>query len=409
MGDRITTSRRALLRAGALGASLAATAPALAGKIPGAPGTPQVRRYVTLGRTGLEVADIGFGSSRLRDGQERLVEHAMARGINYFDTAEGYTDGAAERVIGKAIRGKRDQVILATKMFAGTDTSRQTMMATLDDSLRRLGSDHVDIFFNHAVNDVDRLRNDEWFEFVAQASKQGKFRFAGLSGHAGRLVECIDHGLDEDMLDVILVGYNFGQDPAFYEAFTRSFDLVANQPDLPRVLARAHRQGVGTIAMKVLRGARLNDMRPYETGGHTYAQAAFRWALSNPDIDATIVSMTSVELIDEYLGASGSVVASAEDRRLLEHYAQLNGDTFCRHACNQCEGACPYGVPISDVLRTRMYAVDYRDVQFARDEYAMLAVNASACAGCSGAPCQGACPHGLSIHALCRPVHGMLS
>ena len=80
-----------------------------------------------------------------------------------------------------------------------------------------------------------------------------------------------------------------------------------------------------------------------------------------------------------------------------------------RDACNDCEGACPYGVPIADVLRTRMYATDYGDVAFARDEYAALATNAAACVACSGEPCRDACTHGLDIAGLCAPAHRMLA
>ena len=65
-------------------------------------------------------------------------------------------------------------------------------------------------------------------------------------------------------------------------------------------------------------------------------------------------------------------------------------------------------VPIPDVMRTRMYATDYQDVAFARSEYAMLATNASACIGCSGEPCQDACPNGIAIDELCAPTHRML-
>ena len=72
---------------------------------------------------------------------------------------------------------------------------------------------------------------------------------------------------DMDMVDVVLIAHNFGQDPAFYDQFTRGFDLVARQPGLPRVLARAKSLGVGVVAMKTLMGARLNDMRPYERDG----------------------------------------------------------------------------------------------------------------------------------------------
>jgi predicted aldo/keto reductase-like oxidoreductase len=119
--------------------------------------------------------------------------------------------------------------------------------------------------------------------------------------------------------------------------------------------------------------------------------------------------MTEQALIDEYLGASGARAVTARDVELLQHYAKLNGTSYCRHACNDCEGACPYGVPIADVLRTRMYATDYEDLGFARREYQELAANASACLGCSGEPCRNACTHGLPIAELCGPTHELLS
>src|SRR2546429_631219 len=101
-------------------------------------------------------------------------------------------------------------------------------------SLRRLRTDYVDVYFNHAVNDVERLKNPEWHEFTARAKQQGKIRFVGMSGHAGRLIQCLDYALDTNGVDVILVAYNFGQDPAFYQGLTRSFDFIARQADLPR-------------------------------------------------------------------------------------------------------------------------------------------------------------------------------
>jgi hypothetical protein len=357
----------------------------------------------------MRISDISFGSSRLKLGEENLVQHALDRGVNYFDTAESYSRHKSEVVLGNALKTKRNQVYIATKMFATASTRKTSMMRTLEDSLRRLQTDHVEILFNHAVNDVSRLRNDEWYEFTEEAKKQGKIQFTGLSGHAGQLVECVDYAVDNDLVDVLLLGHNFGQDPAFYEKFIRSFDMVANQPDLPRVMAKAKKKDVGVVAMKVLRGARLNDMRPFEKGGHTYAQAAFKWALSSPDVDAAIISMTSAADIDEYLGASGQSQISQADYKLLEQYARLTNMTYCRHACNDCVGACPFEVPISDVLRTRMYATDYGDLTFARDEYAQLEKSADACLSCDGKPCQDACTHGINIAQLCGPTHLMLS
>ncbi len=369
----------------------------------------QVRRYVSLGRTGIKMSDISFGGSRLDAGEEDVVLHALERGINYFDTAESYRGGDSETTIGNVVSGRRDKVYLTSKVVTGSTERRESMMRVLEGSLRRLRTDYVDVYFNHAVNNVGRLKNPEWHEFTEQAKRQGKIRYTGVSGHAGRLIECLDYALDTNSVDVILIAYNFGQDPAFYERFTRTFDIISRQPDLPRVLQKAKAKGVGVIAMKTLMGARLNDMRPFEKGQATFAQAAFRWVLSNPNVDALIISMTDSDLIDEYLGASGWRSSAREDLPLLKRYARLNGVSYCRHACNDCESACPYGVPIADVLRTRMYAKDYRDMRLARSEYALLGAGASACLTCPDQPCVGACTYGLPIEKMLAPTHRMLA
>lgn len=401
-------SRRRFLGA----AALAAAAPTLRASVDERSGRDagnRVRRYVTLGRTGLEMADISFGSSRLREGEERLVHHALDKGVNYFDTAESYTGGQSERVLGNALKGRREQVVIASKTLAGPVARKWELMANLEASLRRLQTDHVEIYFNHAVNDTARLDNPEWHEFCARAKEQGKILFTGMSGHAGRLVECLDHAFAKDMVDVVLVSLNFGQDPEFHERFIRGFDFVARHPELPRALRRAKELGVGVIAMKCLMGARLNDMRPYERGGASFAQAAFRWSLSQEYVDALVISMTSEAKIDEFLGASAGCSLAAGDKALLSTYAALNGNSQCRQGCNDCAGACPFEVPIADVLRTRMYAVDYQDLAFARSEYAGLDGSAAACLGCDGAPCRDACTYGLSIADLCAPTHRMLA
>lgn len=407
MANPESPERRRFLRRSAASGAIAALAPSL---LPAAGRAAENKTlgYRTLGRTGLRVSDISFGASRLRAGEEDLVRYALERGINYFDSAYGYTGGASEQVLGNVLAEVRDKVVLVSKVESTADWPRERMMEQLEASLKRLNTDYIDIYLCHAVNDVKRLESPEWHEFIARAKQQGKIRFSGMSGHAGQLIECLDYALDRDMADVILCAYNFGQDPKFYEEFTRSFNFVANQPDLPRVLAKAKAKNVGVVAMKTLMGARLNDMRPFETAGGTFAQAAFRWVLSNPDVDALIISMTSRDKIDEFLGASGARELASGDLELLQHYAALNGMTYCRHACNDCGGACPYGVQISDVLRTRMYATDYEDLAFARDEYAMIATNAAACLSCTGTPCRDACSHRIPIADLCGPTHRML-
>jgi uncharacterized protein len=402
-------NRRDVLLQGVLAALGMSSLPRRTSAQPARRAGARVQRYATLGRTGMRVSDISFGTSRLGAGEGDLIRHAFDQGINYFDSADSYRGGQSETTIGDALRGKRDRVYITSKTVTSPSDGRDSMMHSLEGSLRRLRTDYVDVYFNHAVNDVGRLKNPEWHEFTARAKQQGKIRFVGMSGHAGYLIECLDYALDTNGVDVILVAYNFGQDPAFYQQFTRSLDFIARQPDLPRVLQKAKAKGVGVVAMKTLMGARHNDMRPFERGGATFSQAAFRWVLSNRNVDALIVSMTSRDVIDEYLGASGSQAAAGDDLPLLRRYAQMNATSYCRHGCGACLSACPQGVPIGDVLRARMYAVDYGDLALARSEYAMLSAGAAPCLSCSGQPCQGACPHGLPIERFVVPTHRMLT
>ena len=363
-------------------------------------GTPRVQRYVTLGRTGLRVSDISFGSSRSADPE--LVRHAVSRGVTYFDTAESYRGGRAEEAIGEALRGERENFVIASKHKAWAGETRRQMATALEGSLRRLRTDYLDIYFNHAVNDVARLRNPEWAEFTERAISDGKIRYRGMSGHGGALVECLDYALDHELADVILVAYNFAQDASFFEKLRAQFHYVALQPELGRAIGRASSKGVGVIAMKTLMGARINDMRAWESGGATFSQAAFRWVLSSPHVDALVVSMTRAADIDEYVAASGTGPTSAADLPLLARYAALQGPNYCRHACNACEESCPAGVEIPEVLRTRMYDVDYGDPVLARTDYAGLGAGAGACLACDGAPCLNACPNGIPIAAFAR-------
>ncbi len=360
----------------------------------------RIRHYARLGRTGLKVSDISLGSSGTTDPE--AVAHAYDLGVNLFDSAESYRWGGAEKAIGQALKGRRDKVYLTSKTKAGASDSRSEIMAALEGSLRRLQTDYVDIYFNHSVNDLDRLRNDEWLEFVELARRQGKIRFSGVSGHGSQLAACVDYALDNDMADVILLAYNFAQDPDFYDKLRHVFHWSSIQPELPRLLEKAKRKDVGVLAMKTLMGARLNDMRPYERPGATFSHAAFRWVLSNPDVDALLISMSDRDEINEYVAASGSGANSAYDRQLLERYAFMRAGNYCLPGCNACAGACPNNVEVAEVLRTRMYDVDYGDRMLAREEYASIGGGASACVKCTTQECLGACPVGVPIAEFAR-------
>jgi hypothetical protein len=113
-----TLNRRSFLRLGAL-TGIATGLPFRAGAVQAAGSDRVVEEYVTLGRTGLKIADISFGASRLRHGEEDLVRYALDKGVNYFDTAESYTGSASEQVIGNALGSQRNEVYIATKTSVG--------------------------------------------------------------------------------------------------------------------------------------------------------------------------------------------------------------------------------------------------------------------------------------------------
>jgi aryl-alcohol dehydrogenase-like predicted oxidoreductase len=130
--------RRTLL---GLGTAAAAAPFGLAGGAGAA--EPRVQRSVTLGRTGLEVSEIGFGSASTSDAD--LVRHALERGVTFFDTAESYRFGWSEEALGAGLKGVRDRVVLSSKTKAGTGDSEAEMMAALEGSLKRLQTDYLDI------------------------------------------------------------------------------------------------------------------------------------------------------------------------------------------------------------------------------------------------------------------------
>ncbi len=390
--------RRSFLKLGAAAGAIYASSrrtPTLASTV-----EPRIQRYVPLGSTGLTVSDISFGGSRLSDSS--LVRYAYDRGVTYFDTAESYRGGASETAVGTALAGVRDKVIIASKTRARAGQAQREIMSALENSLRRLRTDYVDLYYIHAVNNIDRLKNPEWGEFTERAIEQGKIRFRGMSGHGSKLVQCLDYALDQDMVDVVLVAFNFAQDPTFVEQIKHKFHYVSLQPGLVEVLDRARNKGVGVAAMKTLMGARLNDMRKYESQGATFAQAALKWVLNSGRVDVALISMTDEYDIDEYLGASGASPVAELDKDLLTRYVAMQGSQYCQQGCGACADSCVYGVPISDVLRTRMYAVDYQDMQLAMDSYANLEGGAIACLNCVEQTCLGACPNNIPIASFTR-------
>lgn len=349
-----------------------------------------------LGRTGFAMSDISFGTSKLQDPD--VVKRAIARGINYFDTSPDYSDEASERALGKGIQGTpRDQVFIASKFCDASghlddDTPVPDVMAAVEGSLSRLQVDHLDLVHVHAVNSVDRLMAPNIHEAFDRLKEQGKVRFLGVSSHTPRLEEVMRHAVDSDRFDVIMVAYNF-----------------KNWPQLHDIFHDAHEKGVGVVAMKTLKGAyhtQLADFSPSER--ESFAQAAFKWVLSNPDVSGLVVTIAHFPQIDEYLHASGQSLTK-QDVALLEKYDDQIAKIYCRPGCGECLESCPADVPVDDLLRYRMYAESYGQEKDAMRAYAQVdpARTAENCVGCA-APCEAACPFEIPIRDRLVETHRRL-
>ncbi len=354
-------------------------------------------KYRTLGRTGLAVSEIGFGGYPVSNPD--VVAYALDKGINYFDTGHCYPD-ASERAIGEGLREKRSKAVIATKWcpyHSGQPDKKEFFLAQLDESLRRLQTDYVDVLLTHQVGvysdglGVKRLQNPELFEAWEIARKAGKARFLGCSGHDGDLMDVMNYAVDCGKFDVLLCRYSF-----------------LDYPGQQELIQKAHRAGVGFIAMKSLSGAKGADLGVFRSKTTSFKQAALRWVLSNPDVSNCVISMSSFDQVDEYIPASGQEF-SAADQAVLNEYAALFSTQICRF-CNVCEGACPRNVRVADILRYSMYYHEYGQQARAVRSYTAIPAGRKAleCAACP-APCERQCPHRLRLKDLLAKAHQCLA
>jgi aryl-alcohol dehydrogenase-like predicted oxidoreductase len=248
-------------------------------------GTVPKRKF---GNTDLEVSIIGIGgfhlgSAESEDAATALVQHALDAGINFFDNAWEYHDGQSEEWMGKALGNRRNQVILMTKVCTH-GRSKNIAMQMLDESLRRLRTDHLDVWQIHEVvyeNDPDLIfAPNGAAEALLQAKKQGKVRFVGFTGHKDPSIHLrmLSHGFPFDTVQMPL-------NP--FDATFRSFET--------HVLPEARRQGLAVFGMKSMGGS--GEM--IKNGGVTPSEA-LHYAMSLP-VTTTISGINSMEVLQQNL------------------------------------------------------------------------------------------------------------
>jgi LSD1 subclass zinc finger protein len=332
--------------------------------------------YRVLGKTGLKVTTVGFGCMITSD--PSVIEKAADLGINYFDTARGYQGGNNERMVGAALKAKRNSLHISTKSGGGT---KQEALDHLDTSLREIGTDHVDIWYLHGKSKADQLSH-ELMEAQRIAKQQGKIRFAGVSTHGGH-AEVVQAMVEKkDHFDVWLVSYNFSMDPA-----------------TAGLVEKAATAGLGVVAMKVMAGG-FRRLKPGDKLFDKFKQpgamlAALKWVIKDKNVHTTIPSITDMEQLDEDMRAMTVPFGKADEDVLaaqLEHIRPL----YCR-MCGQCDAVCPKGIPVADVLRYLSYAEGYGQYQLGRESFMTLPREARdvRCSSCS--TCSVECPNGVRV------------
>ena len=347
--------------------------------------------YRALGTTGLKVSEIAFGG----DGPENpsLLIAAMDAGINVVFTSPRYRDGRAQASIGRAIASlgsRRDELIVFSGTGVTRHTTRQDILDTIDNSLRLLQTDHIEIFGVFQVEAPRDLDCEPLYEAFAEAKAAGKVAHLGLTGHSGGMQQCLEAAIDGGRFEVFLIKYDF-----------------VSYPDQDRILRRASERGIGTMVFKTGAGNREREIRDLEKSGLSYRQATIRWALTNPDVAGVCIRMTSFSEIRESVGAVASPLTRAE-ADMLRHYADEMYAKYCRF-CRSCEASCPHGVAVADVNRFAMYFKYNGREKDAMQLYGELPHHrsAAACDSCAG-QCEGGCPFGRRIQAELVEAHRLL-
>ncbi len=374
------SSRRTFLAAG-LAAPAVVLGSTRRGPVADSPAPPGMAAqggltYRTLGKTGVKVTSVGFGCMITSDAS--VIEKAADLGISYFDTARGYQGGNNERMVGTALKAKRNSITLSSKTGA---PNKQGALEHLDTSLKELGTDHLDIWYLHGKGKAADL-TDDLIEAQQIARKAGKIRFAGVSMHGGHAEVIPAMIARKDHFDVALVSYNFTMDPS-----------------TQGLLEAAAKAGLAVVAMKVMAGG-LRRAKPGDKNYETFKRegalyAALKWVLRNPNVSTTIPSITDMDQLDENMRAMTEPFTDADEKLLAEQLEYLR-PLYCR-MCGECGGTCPKGLPVADMLRYLVYAEGYGEFRLGRESFLALPENVRR-VRCDLCPtCSVTCPNGVRV------------
>jgi len=347
----------------------------------------KVQKYNILGKTGIKVSDVSCGAISFFE--PNVLRYAYDLGVNYFDTAEGYMRTKSETFIGEALKDIRKKITITTKHGLSPKVKRDEIIKRVEESLKRLQTDYIDIAMVHGVSDTSLLEDEEIQAAYSQLKKDGKIRFTGFSTHNAKLT--LNQVLKNDFAQVVLIIYNHMEGK-----------------EIEPLMAPVHNKGIGIVAMKIFAGGRHGNLKSLISQEVSYPQAAISWVLSNPSIHCCIPTMSSYSHVEEYVAASGKPLKRA-DLNVIAEYQRQSNNQYCRVSCSECLSSCPNNVAINDVLRYKMYFENYRMEKEAMRYYAKIPKSKMAinCSNCSGY-CESSCRFGLKVKEKLIRAHEIL-
>ena len=323
--------------------------------------------YTTLGKTGLQISRLGFGGIPIQKvdaaATRVLMERLAQRGVNFIDSARGYT--VSEAFLGEALNGLRDRFVIATKSMART---KEAMEKDIEISLGNFRTDYIDLYqiHNPSLADIEKvIAPGGALEALEAAKAAGKIGHLGLTAHSTAVFE---RALELDWVETIMFPYN----------------IVETQGE--ELMRRAHEKNVGVICMKPMAGGALED-----------ATLAIRFIRQNDDVSVVIPGMYAEKEIDQNIEAMENT-APLTDKEIekIETIRRELGTQFCRR-CNYCQ-PCTAGIGIAGIFVLEGYLQRYGLGDWAKMRYAGTEKKAGDCIGCG--VCETRCPYQLPIRAM---------
>jgi len=326
--------------------------------------------YNELGSTGLKVSSIGFGGIPLqridKNEAKDIIIKAEENGINFIDTARGYT--TSEEFIGEALEGRRDKWIIATKSMV---RDKESMINDVKTSLKNLRTEYIDIYQFHNIKTMEEyekvLSENGAYSALQQFKEEGKIGHIGITSHS---IDMLKIAIESGKFETVMYPYNIVEKQA-EDLFTRAKEL-----------------NIGVIAMKPMAGGALTE-----------GTLALKYILQNDNVTCAIPGMASIKEVEENskVGSSKNVLTEEEISRIKDIAAEL-GTEFCRR-CSYC-APCPKGIDIPNIFLLQGYKERYNLAEWAEKRYSAQKVTAQDCVECGA--CEQKCPYDLPIRKMLK-------